>query len=36
MHLEAAEESAIAPEEFRRRLETHLAAAPPAWDPFAD
>lgn len=36
MHLDGAEESAIAPEEFRRRVEAHLASAPPAWDPFAD
>jgi hypothetical protein len=36
LRLEGADASSIAPDEFRRRVEAHLAGAPPAWAPFAD
>ncbi len=35
LHLDGADESAIAPDDFVRRLEAHLESAPPDWDPFA-
>jgi hypothetical protein len=35
LYLAGAPESALDPADFRARLEAHLRAAPPAWDPFA-
>jgi hypothetical protein len=35
LHLESADESAIAPDDFLRRLEAFVAIAPPDWDPYA-
>jgi hypothetical protein len=35
LHLGDGQESSIAPERFVELLTDHLAAAPPAWDPFA-
>jgi hypothetical protein len=34
LRMEGADESAIAPERFRVLVETFLATAPPAWDPY--
>ena len=35
LHLAGADESCLPLPEFRSRLETHLRALPPAWDPYA-
>jgi hypothetical protein len=35
LRLNGAEESAITPDDFLRRLEAFLVTAPPDWDPFA-
>lgn len=35
LYLAGADESSLSPVTFRQRVEAHLAAAPPAWDPYA-
>jgi hypothetical protein len=35
LELHGADESALSPDDFRYRLESHLRSGPPAWDPYA-